>query len=345
MRKISAALLTIALALGLTACGQTPAEAPADREIFAMDTVMEVSAWGDGGEAAVEETEQMLYDLDALLSRTREESQVWVLNHGDHAPVEPDQDLAELLVRAEHYSRETHGAFDITIAPVVEAWNFTGEEPRVPSETELTELLGHVGMYHVHWEEDGVFLDPGTEIDLGGIAKGYASDRVTEIYTTHEVPRGLAYLGGNMLAWGNRPDGTPWRIGIQDPANPEGYLGVLQLENAFAITSGGYQRFFERDGRIYHHIVDPSTGYPADSGLTSVTVVADSDFGNGTMCDALSTALFVMGEEDALNFWRDRRDRFDLVLVTEDGRVLVTAGLEDRFQQAEGSDYIYETVS
>ena len=344
MRKLSAISAALALTFSLTACGQAPEEAPADREIYAMDTVMEVQAWGDGGEAAVEETEQMLYDLDALLSRTREGSQVWELNHSG-GPMTPEEDLAELLVRSEHYTRETGGTFDITIAPVVEAWNFTGEEPRVPEEAELADLLDRVGMFHIHWEDGQVRLDPGTEIDLGGIAKGWASDRVVEIYEAHEIPRGLVYLGGNMLAWGSRPDGTPWRIGVQDPHDPEGYLGVLSLEDAFAITSGGYQRYFEDEGEIYHHIVDPATGYPAESGLDSVTVVADKTFGNGAMCDALSTALFVMGEEEALDYWRDHQQDFDLVLATRDGRVLVTAGLADRFRQAEGSDYSYETVS
>ena len=162
-------------------------------------------------------------------------------------------------------------------------------------------------------------------------------------------------LGGNVLAWGDRPDGTPWRVGIQDPKNPDdanAFAALLHLTNAFAVTSGGYQRFFEADGKTYHHIIDPATGYPADSGLTSVTVVADCDLdevdggpGVGTMCDALSTALFVMGEEKALDFWRSGAYDFDLVLVTEDGRVVVTDGIADELERSEESGYIYEVVS
>ena len=204
-------------------------------------------------------------------------------------------------------------------------------------------------------DADAAALTPGTQIDLGGIAKGYASDRVAEILKENNIPRATISLGGNVLAWGDRPDGTPWRVGIQDPQNADradAYAGMLKLENAFAVTSGGYQRFFEADGRTYHHIIDPATGYPADSGLTSVTVVADCDWdevdgrpGVGTMCDALSTALFVMGEEKALDFWRSGVYDFDLVLVTEDGRVVVTDGIANEFEASEESGYSYEVVS
>lgn len=168
------------------------------------------------------------------------------------------------------------------------------------------------------------------------------------------MPRANINLGGNVLAYGDRPDGTPWRVGIQDPARADeqnAFAGVLELTDSFAVTSGGYQRYFEQDGKTYHHIIDPATGFPADSGLTSVTVVADCDVSeadaySGAMCDALSTALFVMGEERALDFWRTWEwTPFELVLVTEDGRVVVTEGLADRFTLDETGGYTLEVVS
>ena len=183
------------------------------------------------------------------------------------------------------------------------------------------------------------------------MAKGYAADKIVKVLQEHEVPRANINLGGNVLAYGDRPDGTPWRVGIQDPARVDeqnAFAGVLALTDSFAVTSGGYQRNFEQDGKTYHHIIDPATGYPADSGLTSVTVVAPAleGFLNGTMCDAYSTALFVMGEEQALDFWRDRSAGvFELVLVTEDGRVVVTEGLADRFTLDESSGYTLEVAS
>lgn len=349
MRKITAFFLTVGMIFSLSACGQTQQdEKPASRQIFAMDTVMMVNAYGPNGEAAVEETEQALYRLEALLSRTQEKSQVAALNRSAGEAVELDEELRDLILAADTYTRDTNGAFDITIAPVAEAWGFTTDTHQVPNAEVLAELLTHVGMEHIHLDGPAGTVDAGTEIDLGGIAKGYASDKVAEIYAAHEIPRGIVYLGGNVLVWGDRPDGSAWRVGIQDPADPENsdaFVGVLHLRDAFAITSGGYQRFFEENGSRYHHIIDPATGYPADSGLTSVTVVADKTPGNGTMCDALSTALFIMGEQEALDYWRAHDGAFDLILVTEDDRVLVTKGLAESFTATEGSGYTYETVA
>jgi len=244
------------------------------------------------------------------------------------------------------YADATGGAFDITVAPVVSAWGFTTDGNQVPEQKELEELLAHVGVEHIALAGETATLDKGTGIDLGGIAKGYASDRIAEVFRLREAERGWAALGGNVLAWGSRPDGEPWLIGIQDPARPtdtSAYAGMVRLEDAFAVTSGSYQRFFEQDGKVYHHIIDPATGYPADSGLVSVTIVADAEEGNGTMCDALSTALFVMGEEQAVTFWRESGYDFEMILVTEDGRVVISRGLEDSFAVEGG--YVCETVS
>ena len=164
----------------------------------------------------------------------------------------------------------------------------------------------------------------------------------------------MVYLGGNVLVLGSKADGSPWRVAVQDPEDASSYAGVLSLTDAFAVTSGGYQRYFEEGAVRYQHILDPGTGYPAESGLTSVTVVAGANGAsyhsetpppaNGAMCDAFSTALFVMGEERAIDFWRSCGYDFELVLVTEDGRVLVTEGLQDRFEQTEGSAYRYEVI-
>ena len=172
-----------------------------------------------------------------------------------------------------------------------------------------------------------------------------------QTFRANGVESGKISLGGNVFVLGTKPDGSDWRVGIKDPQNEEALAVILPLRDAYAITSGGYERYFEENGKTYHHIIDPSTGYPADSGLLSVTVVAADNgpdwagAGNGAMCDAFSTALFVMGEEQALDFWRNGGYDFDLVLVTEDGRVVITAGLADRFEEVKDSGYTYETVS
>ena len=344
MRRFLTGVLTLAMICSLSACQ----EASADKQVFAMDTVMTLAAYGNSCEEALKEAEKELYRLDALLSITSEKSLVSEINGGAGANVAVTEEVAELLKTAEQYSVATGGTFDMTIAPVVSAWGFTEDYYRVPEQAELETLLQFVGEEHVEIADESVCLSAETQIDLGGIAKGYASDRVAEIFNDFGVERGWISLGGNVMAAGTRPDGNPWKVGIQHPENPteEKYVGFVFLENAYAVTSGGYQRGFEEGGQAYHHIIDPATGYPADSGLTSVTIVASSEQkGNGTMCDALSTALFVMGEERALEFWRSSGYDFDAVLVTEDGRVVVTGGLADRFTEAEGSGYTYETVS
>ena len=348
MKRVTAALLAAFLVVGLTGCGETdPDEAREVIQVIAMDTAMIFTAYGEKSTHADYMVEDEIRRLDALLSRTDEDSVIWQLNHADGLGITVGEEVCGLIETAEVYTQATGGAFDITIAPVVSAWGFTTDSYQVPDGAELAELLTYVGPEHITTAGDAAALDPGTQIDLGAIAKGYASDRVAAIFRENNVPRGKAELGGNILVMGDKPDGTPWRVGVQDPAKPneEAYAAILALEDAFIVTSGSYQRYFEQDGKRYHHIIDPATGYPADSGLTSVTVVADSGEGNGTMCDALSTALFVMGEEKALDFWRSGAYDFQLVLVTEDGRVVVTDGLKDVLTEIEESGYTYEIVS
>ena len=348
MRRFSALLAAALLAGTLPACGGPQAQEMESAQVFAMDTAMVLRAAGGETEAALEAAEDELYRLDQELSRTRESSAVSRLNSAPAGTaVEVGTELYALIDRALDFSAATDGTFEITLAPVSSAWGFTEDAYRVPDQAELGELLTHVGAEHVHLEgNSAVSLDQGTQIDLGAIAKGYASDRMAEIYQEYGITHGIVDLGGNTWVCGGNLEGEPWQIGIQDPARESGALaGILQATDAFAVTSGGYQRYFEEDGVTYHHIIDPATGRPAERGLTSVTVVADGAVGNGTMCDALSTALFVMGEERALDLWRSGVYDFDLILVTEDGRLLVTEGIADRFQPDETAGYVYEVIS
>ena len=349
MKRFSILILTLCLCL--TGCGKQTTEATA--QIFAMDTVMEVAAYGPKAEEAVQEAEGQIKALENKLSRTKADSLVSGLNR-DGSIRHLTYDYWNLIARAKEYRDATNGAFDITIAPIMDAWGFTGDQFRVPEQSELNELLKHVNSDEIQVQEEpsySVTLGEGQAIDLGGIAKGYTSDLVEQTFRANGIESGKISLGGNVFVLGGKPDGSDWRVGIKDPRNESGLAAILSLRDAYAITSGGYERYFEENGKTYHHIIDPSTGYPADSGLLSVTVVAADNgpdwagAGNGAMCDAFSTALFVMGEEQALDFWRNGGYDFDLVLVTEDGRVVITAGLADRFEEVKDSGYTYETVS
>ena len=192
-------------------------------------------------------------------------------------------------------------------APAAE--NAAEAQTEAPVETETKVSFGITGM----------------EIDLGGIAKGYTSSRVMDIFREHGVKHGLVSLGGNVQAIGTKKNGKPWRVAIQNPESEMEYLGVLNIEDKCVITSGGYERYFEKDGVHYHHIIDPRTGYPADSGLISATIISD----DGALADGLSTSLFIMGKDEAEKYWREHADDFDYILEDEDGTLYVTEGADE----------------
>jgi len=345
-RRFAAVLAAVLL---LSGCG---AQTETSEQFIAMDTTVALRFSGKQGAAAASAAEKQIYELEELLSRTRSDSEVSRINRAGGQPHSASEEVCALLEAALFYTEVTGGAFDVTVAPVVSAWGFTEAEHTVPPQEELTALLQNVGAEHVRISQDTVTLSPAAQIDLGGIAKGYATDLIHALCDTYQVESGTVSLGGNIYVRGTKADGTLWQVGVQDPAG-SGLAGIVGLSDAYAVTSGGYQRYFEQDGKIWHHIIDPADGYPAESGLASVTVVApaaaedgkDGQPGNGTMCDALSTALFVMGEEAALDFRRSSGLDFDLILITEDNRVVITDGIADRFTKQEGSGYRYETVS
>ena len=324
MKRVCCAVLA-ALLLYLSGCGVQ--SEPEQLSLFAMDTYMTLAAYGDKASEALAACGQELNRLDGALSRTREGSEIYTLNAQGSADV--SQETADLISAALTLSQATGGAFDPTVAPLVTLWGIPTGSPRVPQQTEIDALLPLVGVDHVTADGTHITLDPGCAMDLGGIAKGYASDRLADIFAQYGVDSALVSLGGNVYARGAKPGGQAWSVAVQHPEQ-EGYAAMLALTDAFAVTSGGYQRYFEENGKTYHHIIDPATGHPAESGLTSVTVVADGTVGNGTMCDALSTALFVMGRERAAQVWAGSDD-FEAIFVTDDGSVYLTQGLTDRF--------------
>lgn len=332
-RQLAALLLTI-FALSLTACGETAAESET-RTVYAMDTVMNLTVYGENAAAALESAEKELHTLDeAVLSRTAEGSELYALNASNGETVEcgADDILPALIETALTISDATEGAFDPTLAPVLDAWGFTKDERRVPSADELKELLSHTGCGKVALEKtaDGwtVTLLDGAQLDLGGIAKGYAAGRVRTILREAGVTSAIISLGGNVAAVGKKPDGSAWTVGLQDPDRPEAYFGTVSIEDACVVTSGAYQRYFEENGVCYHHILDPHTGCPAESGVKSVSVVAQDD----TLADALSTALFVMGLDAGAELWNSSGLSFEAVFVTDDNTVWITPGLAGRYR-------------
>lgn len=340
MKKLTCFIAALALLLTLTGCGQ---EAPtAELSLFAMDTYMTLSATGENGEAAVAEVSRLINALEQHMSRTLDTSDVSLLNRQGYGRLDDDTD--ELLRLAVDYSVETGGSFDPTVAPLVDLWGITSDDPHVPTQAEIDALLPLVGSEHIHWSGDDVTLDEGCSIDLGGIAKGYASDKAAAVLTEAGLSRACANLGGNVYVWSN--DGQPWNVGIQDPDDPQGWVCTLALDDHFVVTSGGYQRYFVWDGTVYQHIINPKNGSAVGSDLTSVSIITryDPDKHEGTRADAYSTALYLKGEDEAIAFWREKGD-FDMVLVSPDGRVLYTPGLADRFTEVKDSNYVYQQLT
>ncbi|MDO4287379.1 MAG: FAD:protein FMN transferase [Eubacteriales bacterium] len=300
---------------------------PVSQEVFAMDTYMTVTAYGEHAQEAVDDAVAEIERLDALLSIGEADSEISKLNATGAATL--SEDTSVMIDKALELYDSTGGAFDITVLPLMEAWGFTTEEYQVPSDDILAEILTHVGADQLDWDADSrtITLGNSQKIDLGGIAKGFTSGRIMEIFQKDGVTSGMVSLGGNVHLLGSKTDGSKWRVGIQDPDNTEDILGILEVEDCAVITSGGYERYFEQDGVTYHHIVDPKTGKPADSGVTSATIVSK----DGTLADGLSTSLFIMGVDEAAAYWKQHAEEFDAVLATEDGTVHVTEGIADSF--------------
>ena len=293
--------------------------------VFAMDTVMEMTVYGGSDACArlLDEAGALIRTLEGEFSVTDPASEVYAVNQAGGGPVGPDTE--ELLGKALTFCERTGGALDVTVYPVVRAWGFTTGDYRVLTRAELDALLPLVDWRKVSLADGAVTLGEGQMLDLGAAAKGYAGDRLIALFREGGVSSAIVNLGGNVQTLGTKPDGSLWRVAVADP-HGNGYAGILETADRAVVTSGGYERYFEKDGTVYRHIIDPATGMPADNGLASVTVVGKE----GLICDALSTALFVMGEEDALAFWRASSD-FEAVLLTEDGRILLTEGLADIF--------------
>ncbi|MBP3304725.1 MAG: FAD:protein FMN transferase [Oscillospiraceae bacterium] len=299
MRRLFCVLLICVLLAGCT--GETKAE----KTVFAMDTVMDLRIWGRNADKAAETVASLLAALEKTWSVTGEESVIARLNRGSMELTEAERAVIE---GAEALSARTGGAFDPRLGQLSAVWGFyDGANQKegfvLPTENGITAALAAK-----LW-------------DLGAVIKGYAGELAVGELKKLDVSYGILNLGGNVQTYGTKPDGSPWQIGIQNPRGGDS-IGIVSVDGTCAIvTSGDYQRYFERDGIRYHHVLDPKTGCPADSGLTSVTVICR----DGMTADALSTALFVMGLEAGTEFWR-QSDDFEAVFILTDGSIYATEG-------------------
>lgn len=338
-KKFAAAAAALTAALTAFSCGNSSSssakdESPRSSTFFAMDTVMTLTAYGDGAEEALADSEALVKELEGKLSATDKNSDIRRINSSSGGAVETSPETALLISKALEYADSTGGALNICLYPVLTAWGFTTGEYRVPTDDELEKLLENTDYRRVSVSGSEVSVPEDYMLDLGALAKGYTSDRIVEEMRDAGVKSAIVSLGGNVQALGLKPDGSKWKVAIRDPFEPETDMCVVEVGEKAVITSGNYERYFTADdGTRYWHIIDGFDGRPADNGIVSATIIGDS----GLECDALSTATFVMGWPEVKTFMASRPD-LEAVFATDEGEIYYTPGLEGSFKALNGRE-------
>lgn len=319
-RTLPALLFLLLLALLSGGCRQ----AAVSGDYFALDTIISITLYDTRDAAILQQCWDRIDDLEDILSRTRAESDIYRINHAQGKPVTVHHETAQLLAKALDICEKSQGALDITIGPVTELWDFKASSPQLPKNEALADAVERIGYDRMILSGNTVTLPQGMALDLGAIAKGYIADELAATLRQAGCESALLNLGGNVLTLGNKPDHSAWVIGIRDPeGSATQALLNLRLEGGKAVvTSGIYERGFTLQGRRYHHLIDPDTGWPADNGLASVTIVAVSS----ALADGLSTACFILGPEDGLALLEQYED-VEALFLMQDGSYRATDGL------------------
>ena len=321
IRTVKVLCLLLTAVTLLSACGTA---APETASGFALDTLVSVTVWG-GPDGCAGQALDLCGGYEAVFSRTLGGSDVSRLNLGEDVPLSPD--TVSLLSLSLDWASRTGGAFDPALGTVTALWDFRSDDPALPDPGDLAAALSCSGSGHVSLSGDRCVLSGGAELDLGGIAKGYIADRIGDALLAEGVTGAVVNLGGDVLCLGRKPDGSAFSVGIQKPFAAAGeVLLSVSVSDMAVVTSGVYERYFTLDGRTYHHVLDPSTGYPAESGLVSVTVLTPSAADG----DALATACLVLGPEDGMALI-DGLENAWAVFITESGEILYSEGLREHF--------------
>ena len=313
-------ILSLCLLAGCNASSTKPIR----RQTVLFDTIIQIQIYDEAAEDVLNECMAKCEYYENLFSRTVKDSDIYRINHAGGEPVEVQSETITLLETALSYCKLSKGAFDITLAPVSDLWDFQNNPGRFPDSKMLQDALQSVGYESILINGTTVQLtNPNTQIDLGGVAKGYIADQIKSYLIEHEIKHALIDLGGNILTLGGKPDDSEFNIAIQKPFDAQGTpITTIKTKNESVVTSGIYQRYIEIDGNIYHHILDPKTGYPYENNLYSVTIIADSS----TTADALSTTCFAMGLEEGLELI-NTLEHIEAVFITDHYELIYSNGL------------------
>ena len=303
----------------------------------AMGTIIQQTVYaGENGQEVTEDILRQISDLEKdTLSRRMESSEIYQINAlaGAEGGTELSGPLQEMLEQSLSVSEASDGAFDITMGSVVELWDIDewagmdSEDYELPTEKEILDALNNTGYEKIVLQNNRIFLPAGMQLDLGAVGKGIALDEIRSFLDGREdVSGAVISAGGSILTYGKKPDGTSWKVAVVNPLNPAESIGYLSVEGKWCVsTSGDYERYVEKDGVRYHHILDPATGYPADGGVSSVTILSE----NGLLSDALSTACFVLGEEKGSRL--AEQYGVEALFVNHEGKIYMTDGMEKYF--------------
>ena len=328
-----ALLLLIAAALAAVFLPTGKSQQPFTSTEYAMGTYVQQTVYGKQAQDAAQAASKAVRTLESRISWRIDSSDVARLNAAagtDWIDIEPD--TAALLRDALDVAERSNGAFDPTVLPVSSLWDFGGDNQHLPGGEEIQKYLPYVGYHNLRVDADAASASlkiHGAALDLGGIGKGAACGEAVQAYQDAGAQAGIIAVGGSIGVYGEKPDGSLWRLAVRDPDSGEenaAELGTLDVAFGFVSTSGSYEKTFTEGGRAYHHLLDPKTGYPAESGLVSVTVVSDS----GALSDALATAAFVLGKEQGMALLEEYGAGG--ILIDQEHRVTVSDSLKDAFR-------------
>lgn len=320
IKKLSAVLT--ASALLLTGCSGAKSSTQTDQDLtytdMLFDTVIKIQILDPADESILDDLKKLCEKYDTMFSTTNTDSELYKLNHANGQPFTVSSETANLIQEGIHYSELSGGAFDLTIEPVSALWDFKADKPTVPSSDAIAQAVSHVDYTKVDIQDNTVTLeDPEAGIDLGAIAKGYIADQVKTSLKKQGIKHAIINLGGNVDVIGTKPDGSKYNIGIQKPFDESGEaITSVQLKDQTVVTSGIYERYFKKNGKLYHHILDPRTGYPCENNLYSVSIITDSS----TKADALSTTCFLLGYEKGMELIQSM-DGVEAIFITDDEKV------------------------
>ncbi|APH16939.1 apbE family protein [Clostridium sporogenes] len=336
IKYVTILLLCICSPLVFVGC-DSKSEEPVSRETYLMGTIINIKAYGKNADKAVQASVDKISDIENKMSLNISTSEVNKINkNAGITPVKVSKNTFDVVKASLIYSEKTKGSFDITVEPLVSLWGIGTDKARIPSKDEISNALKLINYKDVvmNEKESTVMLKrKGQAIDLGAIAKGYAADELKEVLLNHNISSAFLSLGGNVYVLGNKPDKTPWNIGVQNPLRPRGNpLGIVSISDKSIVTSGNYERFFEKNGKRYHHIFDTKTGYPAEKGLISVSIISDKSIDG----DALSTSVYTLGLDEGKKLIESLKG-VEAIFVTNDKKVYITSGLKDTFKLEDSS--------